>query len=63
MSTSKRVNKSLKDKYESVMHFIAKRKSRKAICIELGVPASTICGWMKDKDVIISQYQLEHSDE
>ena len=57
MSTSKRVNKSLKDNYETVMHLIAEKKSRKAIL------ASTICGWMKDKDVIISQYQLEHSDE
>ena len=37
MSTSKRVNKSLKDKYETVMDLIAKRKSRKAICLELGV--------------------------
>jgi len=59
--TAKRKQISLQDRYEALMSISAKTRSRKSVCLEFDVTASTIAGWVKDKDSIISNYNQQRT--
>ena len=60
---NKRVAHSNHQKYEIIASLLNKTKTRKAIQIELGVSASTLSEWVKNKDKIISDYNLQYTNK